>query len=345
MQAMQSVSRVFAQAIVQLAEREGLALPAPLVDAVRGPARVPLATQDALWEAYCRVADAPLPGLRVGLALQVAHLDSAGLQLVACETLGEALQELAEVAPAIGEGGGFALEQDGAAAQLIYRPRMAVRVHERVEAVLASALNLARWATGGRFGADALCFAHAPLAPREAYAARLDVALVFEAAHDGLHFGAAQLALPLVGANAELREHLRTLTARTLAELGRSSLAVSVQRMLRIQPGWGRERVAAELGSSGRHLVRRLAEEGLSFRALRDSVLDEMARDALAGPARIADIAAALGFADEGAFVRAFKRWRGTTPARWRVLRSASPPCAPGSAGGASARARRTMRL
>ena len=88
---MQSVSRAFALSIIQHAERDGLSLPAALVEAVRAAPRVPLSLQDALWEAYCR-AGTPAPvGLRIGLALQVAHLDSAGLQLIACDTPGEAL--------------------------------------------------------------------------------------------------------------------------------------------------------------------------------------------------------------------------------------------------------------
>lgn len=325
---MHSVARVFAQSIIQLAEREGLALPASLVAAVCGSTRVPLATQDALWEAYCRDGGAPLPGLRVGLALQVAHLDSAGLQLVACDTLGDALHELTEVAPAIGEGGGFELLRDGARAHLVYRPRLQVRAHQRVEAVMAGALNLARWATGGRFTADGLWFVHAPLAGPDAYAALLDVPVAFAAGRDSVGFPAAQLALPLVGANAELHEHLRALTARTLAALGRSSLSASVQRLLYAHPGWGRERVAAELGMSGRHLVRRLAREALSFKGVREAVLEDQACRALAGPQRLADIAAELGFADEGAFVRAFRRWRGITPARWRAATQAKlqPP-------------------
>lgn len=316
---MHSVSRAFAQSIIQRAERVGLALPLPLVAAVRGAPRVPLALQDALWEAYCRADAAPPAGLRVGLDLQVAHLDSAGLQLVACDTLGEALHELAEVAPAIGQGGGFDLERCGAVAQLVYRPQLAVRASERVEAVLAGALCLARWATGGRFAAAGVAFAHAPLAPAAAYAALLGVPVTFGAARDSLRFDAAQLALPLLGANAELREHLRARTTRMLAGLGCSGLVAGVQRLVQAHPAWGRERVAAALGLSGRHLVRRLTEEGLSFKALREALLEDRACRALAGARRIADIAAELGFADEGAFVRAFRRWRGTTPARWRA--------------------------
>lgn len=328
---MHSVSRAFAQSIVQLAEREGLALPAALVAAVREAARVPLAAQDALWDAYCGARGLPLPGLRVGLALQLAHLDSAGMQLACCETLGEAFDELAAVAPAIGEGGRFALEHTtGGLAHLVYRPRLTVCAAQRVEAALAGALNLARWATGGRFNPAGLWFAHAALAPREDYAALLDVPVSFAAGCDSLGFDAAQLALPLIGANAELREHLRALTARTLASLGRESLAATVQQLLREHPDWGRERVAAALGSSGRHLVRRLAREGLSFKAVRDAVLGELACRALAGDRRMADIAADLGFADEGSFVRAFRRWHGTTPARWRA--EATPTAAVSSA-------------
>lgn len=316
---MQSVSRVYAQAIVQLAERQGLRLPAALLDALRESPRVPLATQDALWEAYCDACGDALAGVRLGLALQAGHLDSAGLQLVSCDTLGEALEDLAEVAPAIGEGGGFELVRDGALTHLVYRPQLAVRVPERVEAVLASAWNLARWSTGGRFVAAGLWFAHAPLAPQADYAVLLDMPLHFGTPRNSLGFSTEQAALPLLAANAALREHLRALTERTLAELGQASLGASVQRLVREHPHWGRERIAAELGSSGRHLVRRLAAEGVSFRALREHTRHEMACRALAaGPRRIADIAADLGYSDEGAFVRAFRRWSGITPARFR---------------------------
>lgn len=316
---MHSVSRVYAQAIVQLAEQHALPLPGGLLAELRRSERVPLAVQDALWEAYCRAGGDPLAGLRVGLALQAGHLDSAGLQLAACDTLGDALTELAMVAPAIGEGGSFELQREAARVHLCYRPRLAVRARERVEAVLAGALMLARWATGGRFVAAGLWLAHAPLAARSDYAALVDVPLHFGAGRDSLGFHAAELARPLVAANAGLREHLRTRTEHTLAALDRASVATRVRAMLGAHPAWGRDQVAAELGFSGRHLLRRLAAEGVSFMALRDAVLHELACRRLAGPQRVAEIADALGFADEGGFVRAFRRWQGTTPTRHRA--------------------------
>ena len=40
----------------------------------------------------------------------------------------------------------------------------------------------------------------------------------------------------------------------------------------------------------------------------------------------MAEIAADLGFADPSAFIRAFKAWSGTTPARWRAARQGAAP-------------------
>lgn len=313
-----SVTPLYSQAIVQAAERQGLVLPAALLAELRPGQRVPLARQDALWDAFCAASDDPLAGLRLGLEMQIGHLDSAGMLLVTSDTLGEALEELIEYAPVIGDGGEFSLRPGGEQVFIDYQPDYSVRRAERVEAVLASQLNLTRWSTGGRFRPSAIWFSHDPLGEPEDYARLIDCPVHFGAAHNSLEFAAEQLQLPLIQANSALREHLRQLADQTLAALGQHSLSAEVQRLVREHPRWGKERVAAELDLSGRHLNRRLGEEGLSFKSLRESVLQQMACRALQGEQRIVQIAEALGFSDEGAFVRAFRRWQGLTPARYR---------------------------
>jgi len=99
-----SVTVHYAQAILQAAERLALPLPAELREPSR-EARIPLARQDELWEAFCAGAGDPLIGLRLGHALQVGHLDMVGALLMSCETLGEALEALLEYYPIVGEGG------------------------------------------------------------------------------------------------------------------------------------------------------------------------------------------------------------------------------------------------
>jgi len=75
------------------------------------------------------------------------------------------------------------------------------------------------------------------------------------------------------------------------------------------------EKVARDLGLSVRSLQRRLAEAGTSFRDLLDTSRQEMALSYIREPEiELAEIAFLLGFSDQSAFSRAFKRWTGNTP-------------------------------
>ncbi|QYJ03444.1 AraC family transcriptional regulator [Nocardioides panacisoli] len=311
------VTTHYARALLQAAEHDGVALPADLAARVRGAERVPLAWQDELWEAYCAGSGDPLAGLRLGRRIEVGHLDSPGVLLATCDTLGEALEELAAYVPVIGEGS-FELRRDVAPVRAEYTHPRTTRHRERTEAVLASLLHLARWATGGRFGAVAVAFTHEPLAPAEEYEAELGAPVRFAAAYDALVCDADQLDLPLVQANPALHDHLRELVDRTLAGLDAAGPGPRVQQVVREHPDWGRDRVAAELAVSSRHLNRLLGEEGLTFKAVRERALADIAVRALDRGDRVVDVAARLGYSDETAFSRAFRRWRGTTPGQYR---------------------------
>ena len=78
-------------------------------------------------------------------------------------------------------------------------------------------------------------------------------------------------------------------------------------------------RTAAALGSSVRTVQRRLAREGLTYSDIVDRVRHQEARRLLEVPGiRLADIATDLGFGDPSSFTRAFGRWAGTAPIRYR---------------------------
>lgn len=82
--------------------------------------------------------------------------------------------------------------------------------------------------------------------------------------------------------------------------------------------------VARQLAMSERTLRRRLAEENTSFRELADEVHRVLAEELLAtGALSVDDVALRLGYAEATSFIAAFKRWTGTTPARYQ--RSAAP--------------------
>jgi AraC-like DNA-binding protein len=79
--------------------------------------------------------------------------------------------------------------------------------------------------------------------------------------------------------------------------------------------------VARILHMSVRSLQRKLAATGTTFRDVSETVRAQFATAYLSEPeVGIAEIAFLLGFSDQSAFNRAFRRWTGEAPGRWRRL-------------------------
>jgi AraC-like DNA-binding protein len=119
----------------------------------------------------------------------------------------------------------------------------------------------------------------------------------------------------------------RELTERVadLEAAGGGDLLFQVRRVLRnllLSGGGNIDSVARAFDMNKRTLNRRLRERGLSFRELLDETRYQIACQMLAeSDLVIVEIAAVLDYADAAAFIRAFRRWSGTTPNAWRMER------------------------
>mgnify|MGYP001810125002 CR=1 FL=1 len=129
--------------------------------------------------------------------------------------------------------------------------------------------------------------------------------------------------------NARLPDYDRITCGLVRAQLGallkhpdgRPDLVESLANRIRfsIEEKPNQKEMAQMVNISERTLRRRLGEQETTYRALRDSTRFERARDLLMHSAMtIAQIAEAVGYADARAFRRAFKRWSGQLPARFR---------------------------
>lgn len=86
----------------------------------------------------------------------------------------------------------------------------------------------------------------------------------------------------------------------------------------------GEAEIAGKLGLTRRTLRRRLAEAGLTFQGLRQDLLQQRAERLLReGHLPISEIAFLLGYSEPSTFHRAFRGWKGTSPAAWRAERRA----------------------
>jgi len=88
--------------------------------------------------------------------------------------------------------------------------------------------------------------------------------------------------------------------------------------------------VANSIHLSPRTLQRRLCEEGATFQQLIDEVREHLACRKIDEGKALSEIAAGLGYASIPPFLRAFKRWTGTTPGAYR-RRFASEPSSCGA--------------
>ncbi|MFN3586201.1 MAG: AraC family transcriptional regulator [Moraxellaceae bacterium] len=318
-----SVSLHFMRALVSALPRLGQAVPARAtawLAAHPEATRVPLPVQDQVWEDCCAASGDPLLGLRLGLETQPGHLDIVGLLLMSGDTLGDAMELLVDYQQIVGEGGEFSLEKASMGWTLRYAPQFATRSRERTEAVFATLLRLGRWIVGQPLVPLELRFQHRPAADVRDYAQLLDCQVAFETRDNALVLSHAQVAQPLIQSNAIASAHLRALADQMLASLNQQSTAARVQALLQQQPTASRDEIAAQLAMSGRHLNRLLADDNTSFKLLQDTVRRQHAEAALrGGQMRMAEIAEALGFSDESAFAKAFRRWCGESPAQFRA--------------------------
>ena len=75
------------------------------------------------------------------------------------------------------------------------------------------------------------------------------------------------------------------------------------------------EKIAASLNMSVRSLQRRLKEVGTTFRKLLDTIREDLATTYVQDPEiELAEVAFLLGFSDQSAFSRAFRRWKDKSP-------------------------------
>ena len=79
--------------------------------------------------------------------------------------------------------------------------------------------------------------------------------------------------------------------------------------------------ISRKIGLSVRTLQRRLEQCGIDFDALRDETRRSEALKLIAtGRYSATEVAYMVGYSDPAHFTRAFKRWTGSPPSRYRAL-------------------------
>ena len=278
-----------------------------------------------LWRAAEHCTRDPAFGLKAGAHASPANIDAVGFVLQSAATLRDAIGMLQKYQRLISDGGRFQLLVGERASWLVYHPRQGELSFSpyQIEAVLAAVVTLASRITSVPLSPLRVQFTQAQLATISDYQRVFKCPVDFDQAFSGLLIDNRVLDTPLPQADPRLARAHEEFSATRLAELSLHGLSVpALRRWLRARMGPRAPRradAAQALGISERTLARRLYEQGQTFDSLLDDVRREMALQAVADSQHsLADIAQALGFAESSTFYRAFRRWTGMSPGRWR---------------------------
>ncbi|MDH1011398.1 AraC family transcriptional regulator [Pseudomonas nicosulfuronedens] len=147
----------------------------------------------------------------------------------------------------------------------------------------------------------------------------------FDAPRNAMLFALEDLQAPLPQAQISARDSGEQLCESLCGELALTLAATPTARqvqqlLLRDSASLlGASAVAERLGLSERTLQRRLAEEGQNLQALNDGIKQRLAERLLRESRMdLQGIAQCLGYAEAASFSRAFQRWTGQSPSRWK---------------------------
>jgi AraC-like DNA-binding protein len=285
--------------------------------------RITIQAATRVWQAALRLVPDPAFGVRAALLTDGGDLDLHACLARTCDTLEEALRLAVEFAPLVDETLACSLHtrKDGCFFSL--GPRSVHYLPAVAEYALLRLVMMGRKLCETDQGPIEVHFAHCRPGNLEPYRETFRTTLLFDRGEAGLLLEPSALSAPIPSADPVLKRVLQAY-ARDLLDAARPRVSTS-QRvrdvLVELLPSGfpNRAQVAERLGVSDRTLARMLETEDATYTSLVDELRIELAfRRLQEGRVAIGGVAAELGFHDQSAFTKFFKRRAGVLPLEYR---------------------------
>lgn len=286
--------------------------------------------RDMLAQGLALVPDCVAPELGVGACVLPGHVGVLGYLVLASDTLGEAMLAYQRYETLFYGASLAEIEIVGDQAEMRW-PSSDNELGQQADGVAIAALvTFMRRQIDQPPPPSAVSFLEKVDAQTaQAYEAFFGCPVTWNDSHVRVRFPLHYLGLPMPRRDPTLRELLDRQARALLRALPESSGHSSntdrqLQQVLLKLLADGEPtlaRAASAMHMSPRTLQRRLARHQLSWQQWLDRSREQLARQYLADPSlTLTDIALLLGFSEQSAFTRAYRRWSGNSPGRERRL-------------------------
>lgn len=285
--------------------------------------RITLAERGRLLECCANASGCPHFGLLVGQKDGLAQLGIVGLLARHAPDVGTALRRLIRHFHLQAQGVEIGLSVDGGRALFTYAiAEEGVAGNDQVgDGAVAAQHNIMRELCGPDFKALSAWFIRPQPNALEPYRNFFQVRLRFDAPTYGVEFSSSWITRRLPSTDEALAQLIAEKIS-TLENQKAEDLSQNVRSLMQTALAFNHvdaQNIASMLGMHVRTYHRRLRVKGTSHRELLDQARMTLACRLLEYSSKdIAEISELLGYAEPRSFIRAFKRWTATTPARWR---------------------------
>lgn len=291
--------------------------------------RIPFLKFDALLSHVAKRVNDDALGVKLGSVARVGHLGITGVVQQACRNGWEVMPRLTKYSVLTQDAYQDEFEIHGSEATLNWRCRLPDGIpvsRHQAELNFSMARALVQQLTGISVAPSRIQFRHMDIGNRAVLEDHFRCPVAYGAPVDSLSFSAAILDLPInFGSDPQSLKILEDLCDRQIQALYEAQdpdWMRAAQSTISAMLPQGRvevEHVAQALEMPTRKLRRLLAERGLSFRWLVDRIRQELANQYLTHTElSLVDIAVRLGFSEQSAFQRAYRRWAKNSPGQVR---------------------------
>ena len=293
--------------------------------------RVPLATLNRAWRSAEVITQDPIIGLHVGEKIHPHDYGLLGQIMMNCNNLAEAIENILSVEFIINNlfVSEVIIEGNCAVNRIHSQQYEAENIRHIVEQDIAALINIGLFVMNKHYGEHnnpiEIHFRHKPAAEVAEYERILKTKVLFEQEHNQAIFPLAILESPIYNPNPRIAELLKVELHQLLHEVeNKDSMTLRLWRYFQKQNKSFTadiESIAQELNITPRTLQRRLQQEGTNFQDEFSFFRTQQAKKLLySKQLTICEIAFQMGFSDNSAFHKAFKRWTGLTPKDYQTL-------------------------